>query len=376
MAVGLYIHIPFCRHRCHFCAFYVRIHREDWVRHYLAALQREISLHATMNTLTGRPLETIYFGGGTPTTMCPAQLLEVLAWVRSAFQVVPHPEITVEAHPDTVTAEGLTQLRAAGFTRISFGIQSADRQEVLRLGRRTVDQPARPLLGAARSAGFQSINVDLIYGVPEQTREKWLESVDDIITWAPDHVSCYALSIEEDSHLHLNIKRGDVAPPDLDLQNDFEDAAASRLIEAGFERYEISNYARPGHACRHNLLYWQDEDYLGLGPSAQSYVNGVRFGNLPELGAYGKSLAAGRLPIVESIPLNLNQRRREAIVFGLRLTRGVASSWLQSDDTDTGLFAGIDRLKKHGLLEEQAGRLRLTREGRRFADSVGFTLFG
>jgi len=374
MAVGLYIHVPFCHTRCHFCAFYVRIHREDWAQAYLTALQREIRLHAERGTLAGREVETVYFGGGTPTTLAPSQLMMVLSWIQSAFELVSHPEVTVEAHPDTVTADGLTQLRRTGFTRISLGLQSADRQELLRIGRRTEDLPIQQVVEMVRSAGFRSVNLDAIYGLPGQTHAQWMNSMDAIIRCAPDHVSCYALTIEEHSHLYLDQKRGDMAPLDLDLQNEFEDAAAARLTKAGFERYEISNFARPDHACRHNLLYWQDGDYLGLGPSAQSYVNGVRFGNLADLDAYDRSLTAGQFAISESVPLSAQQRRREALIFGLRQTTGLDKTAVQLGDNDAEFAAQIARFIKDGLLEEQAGRIRLTREGRRFADSVAVAL--
>jgi len=374
MAVGLYIHVPFCQSRCHFCGFYVRIHRDDWAQAYLDSLQLEIQLHGARRTLDGRPIDTVYFGGGTPTTLAAAQLVQTLGWIRTAFELTLDAEISIEAHPDTITAEGLHRLGQAGFTRISLGLQSADRQELIRLGRRAEERSGLGLVAAARDAGFRSVNLDLIYGLPGQIYDQWMSNVNEVLACHPDHVSCYALTIEEHSHLHVDFKRDNLPPLDLTLQNQLEDAAAARLAEAGFERYEISNYARPGHACRHNLLYWQGEDYLGLGPSAQSYVNGVRFGNLSDLEGYGRILAGGNLPLEDSVALSPVQRRREALVFGLRLSQGVSDDLIESEAVDAEWTAQIERLVRDGLLMREPGRLRLTPEGRRMADSVAVML--
>ena len=191
---------------------------------------------------------------------------------------------------------------------------------------------------------------------------------------SPDHVSCYALTIEEHSQLHVDLKRGQFPSLDPDLQNALEDAAVYRLMAAGFKRYEISNYAQAGHTCRHNLLYWQGEDYLGLGPSAESFVNSVRFGNVDDLEVYHGEIAAGRIPVGQWEPLTMEQRRREALVFGLRLTHGVPSRLVEIDNPDRQWIAQIDRLMSEGLLEKRADRIRLTREGRRWADSVAVAL--
>ena len=374
MALGLYIHVPFCQSRCHFCSFYVRIHRADWANAYLTSLQLEIQLHGAKRTLDRRAVDTVYFGGGTPTTLTSTQLVQVLEWIRTAFELAPDPEISIEAHPDTITLEGLHRLAQAGFTRVSLGLQSADRHELIRLGRLTEERPGQGLVALARTAGFKSVNLDLMYGLPGQSFDRWMSNVDEVLACRPDHVSCYALTIEEHSHLHVDLKRGTLPPLDLAFQNELEDAAAARLAEVGFERYEISNYAQPGHSCRHNLLYWQGEDYLGLGPSAQSYVNGVRFGNISDLESYSANLAAGNLPLEDSVALTGEQRRREALVFGLRLTRGVPYQLIEPETLDVQWAAQFAHLVREGLLVRETGRIRLTPEGRRMADSVAVAL--
>lgn len=374
MSVGLYLHVPFCRTRCHFCAFTLQIHREDRVRRYLDSLSREIRLHANQQSLAVRRLDTVYFGGGTPTTLQPTQLTGILQQVRDSFGLNDGAEISVEAHPDTVTEEGLRHLVRAGVTRISFGAQSMDTEELLQIGRRTSGDRTRAAVRMAREAGVASVNLDLIYGVPGQPLDGWLESLDQVLALEPDHVSCYALTVEEKTRLHLDVRRGDAAEPDAALQNEMEDAAAGRLAATGFTRYEISNYARPGHACRHNLLYWQGHDYLGLGPSAQSYLDGRRFGNVEDVARYDLALEQGRLPIAESEILSADQRGRERIVFGLRLIEGVDQALLRHAPPDGAWRQTLDRLTRRGWLEERAGRLRLTDEGRRFADSVAVEL--
>jgi oxygen-independent coproporphyrinogen-3 oxidase len=378
MSVGLYLHVPFCHTRCHFCAFTLQIHREDRVQRYLRALSNEMRLHAGQQSLAGRRLDTVYFGGGTPTTLSAAQLLRILGQVRDLFGVTETAEISTEAHPDTVGEEGLRQLVGAGFTRISFGAQSMNDEELLRIGRRTSGSRIEAAVRMARAAGFSNINLDLIYGVPGQTpgqtMDGWLATLDTALSLEPAHVSCYALTVEEKTRLHIDVRRGHAVEPDAELQNEMEDAAARRLAGAGFTRYEISNYARPGYACRHNLLYWQGHDYLGLGPSAQSYLEGRRFGNVENMEDYDRTLEAGRLPVAGSELLNEEQRRRERIVFGLRLIEGVDRALLRHEPPDRAWQRTLDRLTRRGLLEEEAGRIRLTEQGRRFADSVAVEL--
>nr|MBI3611929.1 radical SAM family heme chaperone HemW [Nitrospirota bacterium] len=373
MALGIYIHVPFCRTRCSFCAFYLRIHREDWAQAYVEALAREIRLYAAQDRLGGRLPDSLYFGGGTPTTLQPEQLVEIYALVRDSFGLARQAEVTVEAHPDSVTEEGLQTLRVAGFNRISFGLQSADEEELLQVGRKTDGASVNRAVAHARAAGFANLNLDLIYGLPGQTLASWHETLAQALALAPTHLSCYALTVEDKTHLQVSLHRGDLPEPDQDLQNTMEDQAALRLAEAGFDRYEISNYSRPGHACRHNLLYWQGGEYLGLGPSAQSYLNGCRFGNVEDLTAYRDQLASGRLATAQTEQLSPAQRQREALVFGLRLTDGVRLSGSLAQSADQW-EQKLQRLKRDGLIELAADRVRLTALGRRFADQVAVEL--
>ena len=372
--VGLYIHVPFCRSRCHFCAFYLQIYREDRAHGYLTALFQEIRLHAGQRTLGGRRLNTVYFGGGTPTALQPSELCGILSCAQVHFGLHPDAEITVEAHPDTITVEGLTQLAKAGFNRISFGVQSLEENELVGIGRSSLPDTAGRAVASARQAGFTNINIDLMFGLPGQTLESWRETLEQAITLNPSHLSCYALTVEEGTRLIVDIRRGDRTNPEDLLQNTMEEAAFRELTAAGFARYEISNYCRPEYACRHNKLYWEGGDYLGIGPSAQSYVGGVRFGNVEDLKAYQEMLASGRLPTSDSERLSPEQQRREAIVFGLRLTEGIPSRSVHGHEMEAGWKARMVQLLHEGWLEETEGRIRFTAAGRRFADSIAVDL--
>ena len=374
MAVGLYVHVPFCRTRCHFCPFYLRIYRQDLAEQYLAALEQEMIWHAAHRTLAGRRLTTVYFGGGTPTTLAPAHLTTLLQRINQEFPLEENAEVTVEATPDSVTVESLTVLRASGVNRISFGADSFNVEELANVGRPTGSDAVATAVAAARHAGFTNVNLDLIYGLPGQTMESWRATLDAALAIAPTHLSTYALSIEQGSALWVDQRRGDTVEPDPDLLLAMEDIATSRLSGAGFERYEISNYARPGFTCRHNLLYWQGEDYLGLGPSAQSYVQGRRFGNVSDLERYCRSLDRGKPLLEGDESLPTPRRVREALVFGLRLTQGVDETRFRTADWREDIIPALDRLATQGLIERESGRVRLTELGRRFADSVAVAL--
>ncbi|OQW34021.1 MAG: hypothetical protein A4E19_19055 [Nitrospira sp. SG-bin1] len=369
--LGLYVHIPFCRRRCHFCAFYLEIAQSDRMALFHSALVREISLHRRQESLEGRTLQSIYFGGGTPTSLPAGRLAELLALIQATWPTDITTEITVEAHPSTVTFKNLQVLADAGFNRISFGAESMADKDFSSLGRFGRVQDTGAAVQAARQAGFSNINLDLMYGLPGQSLQDWMHTMESIITLAPSHLSCYALTIEEDTRLAQDIARNLIPPPDDGLQIDMESAAERSLTDAGYSRYEISNYAKPGHASRHNVLYWTGGEYLGLGPSAQSYLHGVRFGNVADLGTYAACLNEDRLPITDLKPLSLSERRRDALVFGLRLLRGVPRHIITAAEREHQL----DELVSKGLLDADHDRVRLTSLGRRYADLVAERLF-
>jgi oxygen-independent coproporphyrinogen-3 oxidase len=374
MPLGLYIHVPFCRSRCHFCAFYLEIYRDDRAQSFLTALSREMQLHVAQQPLGGRRLDSVYFGGGTPTALRTEDLCDILSGVRTNFGLTRDAEITIEAHPDTVAVEGLRALSAAGFNRISFGVQSLDEKELTQIGRPVLSDTTHKAVASARQAGFTNINLDLMYGLPGQTLDSWLGTVDHALALEPTHLSCYALTVENNTRLIVDIRRGTRDNPEELLQNAMEDEAARHLAGAGFHHYEISNYSRPGYTCRHNRLYWENGEYLGMGPSAQSYLAGDRFGNIDDLDAYEDRLANGVLPIVDRESLGAERRRREAVVFGLRLIDGVPTASLPIHEEQRDWTEKITRLIDDGYLETAGDRVKLTATGRRFADSIAVDL--
>jgi oxygen-independent coproporphyrinogen-3 oxidase len=374
MPLGLYIHVPFCRSRCHFCAFYLEIYRDDRAQSFLTALSREMQLHVAQQPLGGRRLDSVYFGGGTPTALRTEDLCDILSGVRTNFGLTRDAEITIEAHPDTVAVEGLRALSAAGFNRISFGVQSLDEKELTQIGRPVLSDTTHKAVASARQAGFTNINLDLMYGLPGQTLDSWLGTVDHALALEPTHLSCYALTVENNTRLIVDIRRGTRDNPEELLQNAMENEAARRLAGAGFHHYEISNYSRPGYTCRHNRLYWENGEYLGMGPSAQSYLAGDRFGNIDDLDAYEDRLANGVLPIVDRESLGVEQRRREAVVFGLRLIDGVPTASLPIHEEQRDWTEKVTRLIDDGYLETAGDRVKLTATGRRFADSIAVDL--
>ena len=374
MPLGLYIHVPFCRSRCHFCAFYLEIYRDDRAQSFLTALSREMQLHVAQQPLGGRRLDSVYFGGGTPTALRTEDLCDILSGVRTNFGLTRDAEITIEAHPDTVAVEGLRALSAAGFNRISFGVQSLDEKELTQIGRPVLSDTTHKAVASARQAGFTNINLDLMYGLPGQTLDSWLGTVDHALALEPTHLSCYALTVENNTRLIVDIRLGTRDNPEELLQNAMEDEAARHLAGAGFHHYEISNYSRPGYTCRHNRLYWENGEYLGMGPSAQSYLAGDRFGNIDDLDAYEDRLANGVLPIVDRESLGVEQRRREAVVFGLRLIDGVPTASLPIHEEQRDWTEKVTRLIDDGYLETAGDRVKLTATGRRFADSIAVDL--
>lgn len=370
--IGLYIHVPLCRQRCHFCAFYLEIATPARVVAFLSALDRELILYCQQNVLAGRTLQSIYFGGGTPTAIPSLQLAALLDRIRNSYSLTPDAEVTVEAHPSTVTRQDLSALVEAGFNRISLGAESMAPQDFIPIGRPGAVSDTEQAVQDARTAGFSNINLDLMYGLPGQSLASWTATLHSLLALDPTHISCYALTIEDHTKLAQDIAKGLVPAPDEMLQNEMETVAESVLASAGFTRYEISNYARPGYACRHNLLHWTDGDYLGLGPSAQSYVAGVRFGNIANLDTYARQLQNDHLPVTDRRMLTNEEQQRDALIFGLRLLNGIPNDLAIEDAGQRDI---LTRLTERGLIINEHDRIKLTPLGRRFADSVASELF-
>lgn len=367
---SLYIHIPFCAKKCRYCDFY-SIEDLGGVGVFLEALEREVAL---VRPRVVEPVETVFVGGGTPSLLDPAQLARILATVRHAFPVTPDAETTLEANPGTVGLDSLRGYRALGVNRLSLGVQSFSDAALRQLGRIHDARAARQAMAEARTAGFSNVSLDLIYAVPGQTLAAWEDDLRVALDFAPEHLSAYALTIERHTPLGRDVGSGRVRPTGSDLEAAMFDRTMAWLDTKGYEHYEVSNYARPGFPCRHNLNYWRHGPYLGLGPGAHSFERHTarRWWNVSSLSAYAEQLAAGRLPIAGAERLGPDDVLAERIFLGLR-NGGVDVQRLADDlGYDLRAKAGIilEGLEQDGAIASRDGVLRLTRTGYLVADEI------
>jgi putative oxygen-independent coproporphyrinogen III oxidase len=370
---GVYVHVPFCRSRCGYCDFNTYTAAElgggASQAAYPGLVAREIGLAARVLPAPGAPVSTVFFGGGTPTLLAPERIGEILREIDGSFGLAKDAEVTVEANPETVGPAELGQLRAEGVTRLSFGMQSAV-GHVLRVLDRE-HQPGRPLdcVRWARAAGFAHVSLDLIYGTPGESDDDWRRSLTAAIGAGPDHVSAYALIVEEGTRLAAKVRRGEIAAPDDDAMADRYLIAQELLSAAGFSWYELSNWAASEESrSRHNLLYWTGGEWWGLGPGAHSHVGGVRWWNVKHPRAYAARLAAGKSPGAARELLTAAQRRMEEIMLRTRLAEGLPLSLLAAPAREQA-----ERLVDDELIDKSAyagGRLVLTLRGRLLADAV------
>ncbi len=385
--LSLYVHIPFCSLKCSYCDFNSYAGMESLVSPFVEALLAETSL---WGGTSGAPsVATVYFGGGTPTLLRAAQNARVLDCIRRSFSLRADAEVTIEANPGTVTIDGLRELAGAGFNRISFGVQSFRDADLAALDRTHTAREATESYRLAREAGFANVSLDLIYGLPGQAMDAWRANVDRAVALGPDHLSLYALTVEEGTRLAYDIDHGRVDAPDADLQADMYEWACDRLADAGYRQYEISNWARPGRECRHNLVYWRNGEWLGLGPGAHSHWAGFRFANVysprryidllsgvPNHGGSDATPAAvigslGHLAFVEPQPEAL--RLADTAILALRLNEGLDIRGFEKrfDRRVEDVYGQpIAEMVAAGLLERADGRLYLTPRGRLLANEV------
>jgi len=376
---GIYVHVPFCVTRCGYCDFNTYTATElgpGASRESYAGLAiEEIRLARKVLGTASMPVSTVFFGGGTPTLLPPGQLGAILRAVDAEFGLVPGAEVTAEANPETVTEQTLAELRGSGFTRMSFGMQSSVRRVLSVLDR--VHEPGRPARCAAwaRAAGFEHVSLDLIYGTPGETDDDWAESVSAALAAGPDHISAYALIVEEGTRLAARIRRGELDAPDDDAMADRYLAADQLFGSAGLRWYEISNWAAgASSACRHNLMYWTDGDWWGIGPGAHSHVGGTRWWNVRHPAGYAARLAAGASPGQAREILTPRERSTERIMLQTRLAAGLPVAELDQAGMSAAAEAAADGLADPAALA--AGRVILTSRGRLLADAVVRALTG
>jgi len=370
---ALYIHIPFCAVRCHYCDFNTYAGLEKYFEPYADAVREEIRQAA--EEYGHLPIQTIFIGGGTPTVLRPDQLGGILAACREHFAVAPDAEITSEANPGTVDQAHFTALRALGVNRLSMGVQSFDEAELKWLGRIHSAGEAEQAFDAAHAAGFTNINLDFIFGLPGQAPGAWARTLERAVGLGPEHLSLYSLTVEAGTPLADSVRRGRVPAPDDDLAADLYLASQDLLAAHGYAQYEISNWAKDAsHQCRHNLVYWRDEAYLGFGAGAHSYARDRRWWNVRPVPQYIQRINAGMLAVSGQETVGRRLEMGETMMLGLRLVlEGVGESGFRARfgvSLDEAFGEELAAVTARGLIERLPARVRLTAEGRLLGNQV------
>jgi oxygen-independent coproporphyrinogen-3 oxidase len=371
---GLYVHVPFCFHKCHYCDFYsITRQTPERMTRFVDLVLREAEMWARGDAPFVSP-RTVFFGGGTPSLLPLGQMRRLIVGLRVRFDFSDLREWTVEVNPATASLEYCQMLRECGVDRLSFGAQSFDRDELKILERHHDPDDVPRSIELARAAGFSRLNADLIYAIPGQALESWGRSLEAAIALNVPNISAYNLTYEPNTPMAVKKRLGQLIPTSETLELEMLHVARRRLAESGRPAYEISNYATSGEECRHNLLYWTGGSYVGLGASAASHVEGTRFKNRPHLGEWENAIDAGHLPAQDVETLSPEQRRGELVMLMLRLTRGVSYadySARTGRDARSDFAEQIDRLGKIQLIEIDDRGFRLTEQGLNVADAIG-----
>ena len=367
---SLYIHVPFCRSKCGYCAFYSEPLRPAALEAYLPLLLDEIGLWA--ERLGRLRVPTLFFGGGTPSLLPPGHLARIMETLRARFDLAPEAEISMEANPESAGPEFLATARGLGVNRLSLGVQSFRDEELALLGRPHTARQAAEAYARARAAGFANVGLDLIWGLPGQREGQWLDSLRRAVLLAPEHLSCYGLTLEPGTPLAEGPEELRALPPERELAHMYLHTG-ELLEDAGYLQYEISNYARLGQACRHNQACWEGRDYLGLGPAAASTLGPYRWTNPEDLGAWAELVRTRRIGLHQRETLSRETRAQERLMLALRTTKGL-------DLAEYRALSGQNLLKRHAgiiqalrqkeLVRLQQGRLRLTRTGMLVSSSI------
>ncbi len=376
---ALYIHIPFCEKRCLYCDFYTVAGVDERIPDYVLALQREIALRAEENFWQRQQFETIFFGGGTPSLLAPAQLAEILETCFARFNFSSALEITLETNPGTIDNAQLARYRTIGVNRLSLGVQSFDEDELQLLDRIHSPEQAKAAVLAARYAGFNNVSIDLIFALPNQTQKRWRENLQQAVELSPNHISAYNLTIETGTPLDFAIRKGKISPLTEEEEREMYDFTMNFLAQHGYRQYEISNFAQPGYEARHNIKYWDGSAYLGLGASAHSFDGRRRFWNVANLRKYLESISGGALAEESGEDLTTQQKRFEFAFLGLRQTRGLDLQEFQRKfrmPFERAFNGIVQELEHDGLLERENEFLRLSKEGIFLCDEICARLEG
>ncbi|MCX7842680.1 MAG: radical SAM family heme chaperone HemW [Clostridia bacterium] len=369
--LGLYIHIPFCRSKCHYCDFNSFPGKEELIPGYFDALEKEIRLYSDL--LKDSLIKTVFIGGGTPSLAEPKYIYKLLGCCRDNFNLAEGAEISVEANPGTLTYEKLMAYKVSGANRLSIGLQAAQKSILERLGRTHKFEEFRQGYILAEKTGFRNINVDLIFGIPGQDIKDWTDTVEKVLSFNPAHLSCYSLKIEEGTVFGNMLEAGKLEPAEDELDRKMYRWAIEKLGECGYRHYEISNFARPGFECRHNLIYWKGEEYLGIGAGAHSYLNGSRFNNLYAVEEYIASLNSGKIPSENVQTIERDEEMSEFMILGLRLIAGISKGEFRSRfgiDIYNVFGQTIKKLEESKMLKAEGDFIMLTDLGLDLANEV------
>ena len=371
--LGIYLHIPFCTRICPYCDFNTYAHQEQLIPDYVEALVGELDL--TRREIGPRPAQTIYFGGGTPSLLTPDQIARLVDAVRARFPLPDAAEVSLEANPETIDAATLRGFRQAGVNRISLGVQTQQRAGLKVLGRGHRPDVTERALAAARAVGLDNFSVDFIFGWPGQTLDDWERDLDSILAWQPEHLSLYSLIVEPGTPYERAVRRGILIPPDDDATADMYERAIARLAAAGWQHYEVSNWARePRFASAHNLVYWRNGHYLGLGAGAHAHLGNTRSSNVRLPAAYMRAVRDGRLPVAEREVLDAATVMGETMMLGLRLpgegVSAVAFAARHGRRLEDVYGSEIEDLVRLGLVDWDGSRVQLTARGLMVANVV------
>ena len=370
--LGLYIHIPYCIHKCGYCDFNSHPIKQDEMDHYIDALVVEMKHYAKIYTNTNI-IKTIFLGGGTPTTLNPFQLERILKECVNEFTIASNAEITIEANPATVGIELMKSIRTMGYNRISIGVQSFDKAELKLLDRAHGPKEIHSTVDCARKAGFDNLSLDLMFAVPNQSLSSWENNLNKALEKNPEHLSTYNLTIEQGTAFSKLQSNGKLIMPDDDHQLELYKRTIERLTKKGFHHYEISNFARRGKECKHNITYWENKNTLGLGAGASSYMNGTRFKNINLPAHYIRQVKEKKIAVEHSETLEPRQAMGETIMLGLRLLQGISIHQFEKrfQISFINLFRNIiSALKEKELVIIEKDYLRLSQKGLFWADSV------
>lgn len=369
--LALYIHFPFCKQKCYYCDFKSFANKEMYVDSYINALCKEIEKYNYLND--EYKVASIYLGGGTPSYIDSKNIVKVLNIVRENYSINKNAEITIEINPGTVDKENLQSYYDAGINRVSFGLQSTNNEMLKRIGRIHNYNEFIQNYKLAREIGFNNISVDLIFGLPEQSMKIWNETIEDIINLKPEHISAYSLKVEEGTPFYAMQSKGDLELPSEEVEREMYYRLKDILKKNGYEQYEISNFAKKGYESKHNIAYWQRQDYLGVGSNSASCIENKRFSNEENIEKYIDIINKDELPVVYEEILNEEEIFVEEIILGLRMLKGINTTEILKNQLQERIDKFIknkENLLKSGLIEEERDIIRLTDRGLDLANQV------